>query len=244
MKRSPETGNPNVDVFDRDAAAHAGYLYTATDRLSSRLAVDRNAAVILHMAQFGGRRVLDVGCGDGFSTIRYWDSGQVGEMVGVDGAAKAIEVANANKRDRPIQFAVADMHAVPYPDSSFDVVLLQGVLHHDEHADAAIREAFRLAPEVVILEPNGNNPGLKVIEKVSPYHREHNEKSYSPRQLRRWIEEAGGTVLRERFAGFVAMFSPDWLARGMKRVEPLVEGLPLVNAVGCAVYVVVAARET
>jgi hypothetical protein len=105
-----------------------------------------------------------------------------------------------------------------------------------------IREAFRLAPEVLIHEPNGNNFGLKIIEKTSRYHREHHEKSYSSRRLRRWVEEAGGEVVSQRFAGFVPMFCPDWLARLMKGAEPLLERLPLLNALGCAVYVLVARR--
>ena len=41
-------------------------------------------------------------------------------------------------------------------------------------------------------------------------------------------------------AGFVAMFSPDWLARAMKAIEPMIESLPLVNVIGCAVVVLVA----
>jgi len=38
------------------------------------------------------------------------------------------------------------------------------------------------------------------------------------------------------------MFCPDILARLMKRLEPLVERLPVVNALGCAVYVMVAEK--
>ena len=47
-----------------------------------------------------------------------------------------------------------------------------------------------------------------------------------------------------RFAGFVPMFSPDWVARAMKAFEPIVERVPGVNALACAVYVIVAARGT
>lgn len=39
------------------------------------------------------------------------------------------------------------------------------------------------------------------------------------------------------------MFSPDWLARVMKALEPVVERLPLVNALGCAVVVLAAKRK-
>jgi hypothetical protein len=39
------------------------------------------------------------------------------------------------------------------------------------------------------------------------------------------------------------MFCPDALARLMKFLEPLVERLPVVNALGCAVYVMVVERH-
>jgi 2-polyprenyl-3-methyl-5-hydroxy-6-metoxy-1,4-benzoquinol methylase len=164
-------------------------------------------------------------------------------MVGVDAAEKAIQQANANKQERPITFAIGDARHLSYPDDAFDLVLIQSILHHDDKPFNTIREAFRLAPEILIHEPNGNNMGLKVIERTSVYHREHSEKSYSSRQIRRWITQAGGEIVAEKFAGFVPMFCPDWLARSMKRIEPIVEQAPLIRALTCAVYVVVAVRN-
>jgi SAM-dependent methyltransferase len=235
--------NPNIEVFNRDASQFGGYLYTATTRLSCRLATRRTTDIILETKRFAGRSVVDLGCGDGFYTIQLWDKGHPRSMIGIDPAKNAIDVANHNKHERPIQFQVGDAHAVPFADNSFDVALVQSVLHHDTNPPDLIREAFRLAPEIIIHEPNGNNFGLKIIEKISLYHREHNEKSFTSRQLRCWVKLQGGHVMHQRFAGFVAMFSPDWLARAMKAVEPMIESLPLVNALGCAVVVLVATRK-
>jgi SAM-dependent methyltransferase len=237
-----KTADPNIDVFDRDARENQGYLYTATTRLSSRLATGRSADVILEMGRFAGRSVLDMGCGDGYYTLRFWDRGGPRALVGVDGSREAVAVAEANKGGRPIRFLVGDAYRLPFPDDSFDLALVQSILHHADRPRAMIREAFRLAPEVLIHEPNGNNFGLKIIEKASRYHREHREKSYGSRRLRRWVREAGGRVVRQRFAGFVPMFCPDRLARLMKGAEPLLERLPLLSALGCAVYVLVARR--
>jgi len=184
-----------------------------------------------------------VGCGDGFYTIGYWDRGQPRALTGVDAAAAAVRVAREKSETRTIRFEVADVHALPFPNNSFDLALIQSTLHHDNDPASIIREAFRVAPVIVIHEPNGNNPGLKVIEKVSRYHREHGEKSYSSRQIVRWVEEAGGEVQWRRYAGFVPMFCPDWLARAMKTVEPLLESVPGLRALGCAVLVLVAKRK-
>jgi len=223
--------NPNADVFNRDSVTHGGYLYTANTRISSRLATQRTIDTILETGCFAGRSVLDMGCGDGFYAIRFWDYGIPRAMIGVDAAHRAI------------QFVVGDVHRLPWPDNSFNLVLVQSLLHHDDNPVMIIREAFRLAPEILIHEPNGYNLGLKIIERLSRYHREHLEKSYYSLQLNRWIKESGGRVLYQRFAGFVPMFCPDWLARMMKAVEPLVERVPLLNGLGCAVVVLIAVRE-
>ena len=108
----------------------------------------------------------------------------------------------------------------------------------------ALKEAFRVARMVLVIEPNGNNMGLKIIERLSSYHREHREKSYTSRQLKNWMREAGGEVTYEKFAGFVPFFCPDWIASMMKIIEPAIEGLSFLNAAACAVYVVVGRRSS
>jgi SAM-dependent methyltransferase len=235
--------NTNVAPFEQDAAAHGGYVYTLAKRLSCRLATGRSLEAILETGQLAGRSVLDVGCGDGYYTIGYWDRGQPRALTGVDAAAAAVRVAREKSEARPIRFEVADVHRLPFPDNSFDVALIQSTLHHDDDPAGIIREAFRVAPVILIHEPNGNNLGLKAIERVSRYHREHGEKSYSSRRLVHWVEAAGGEVQRRRFAGFVPMFCPDWLARAMKTVEPLLEAIPGLRALGCAVFILVARRK-
>ena len=234
--------NPNVEVFDRDAAERSGYVYTSNASLSSRLATQRSHDAIVELADLGGRSVIDVGCGDGYYTLQICDSAKPRAMVAVDAAGQAVAVAKRNRATQPVEFAIADVHRLPFPDDCFDVALVQSILHHDDDPCDVLREAFRLAPEIVIHEPNGNNLGLKVIERTSRYHRQHGEKSYRPRRMARWVRQAGGEVVALRFAGFVPMFCPDWIARATKRLEPLVESFPFLRSQACAVYVMVAWR--
>jgi SAM-dependent methyltransferase len=233
----------NVEPFEKDAATRGGYAYTLTERLSCRLATGRSLEVILKATQLAGQSILDVGCGDGYYTIHFWDQGRPRALTGVDGATAAIRVADEKKQQRPIRFEVADVHALPFPNDSFDLALLQSILHHDDDPADIVREAFRVAPVILIHERNGYNFGLKILEKTSRYHREHGEKSYPSRQIARWVDEAGGVVQWRRYAGFVPMFCPDWLARTMKTVEPFVESVPGLRGLGCAVFVLVAKRK-
>jgi hypothetical protein len=107
----------------------------------------------------------------------------------------------------------------------------------------ALREALRVAPAIIVSEPNGLNPGLKLFERLSPYHRQHGEKSYTPHTLDRWLKEVGGVISDRRRVGFVPVFCPDWVARVMKQIEPGVERIPFISAFASAIYVVVAARR-
>lgn len=233
----------DIEVFDKDAANNSGYLYTQTARLSCKLATQRTTDIILETGELQKRSVLDLACGDGFYSARFWDFGAISQLVCADPAFNAVKVAANRSGPRPVSFLVSDAHLLPFRNDSFQAVLIQSVLHHDNDPLHMIREAFRVAPRVLIHEPNGNNLGLKVIERVSRYHIEHGEKSYSSRRMKRWIEEAGGSVISERCAGFVPMFCPDWMAKLMKSTEPAVERVPLLRWAACAVYVMVAVRN-
>lgn len=234
--------DPNVDSFNLDIMTNAGYLYATSDRLSSYLANRRLTDATLAIADFRGKRVLDIGCGDGTYTVELFDRGQPASIHGGDPAQEAIRVARQKIAGRDITFATYSAYGLPYAANSFDIAYLRGVLHHMNRPLDALQEALRVAPMLVVIEPNGYNPVLKLLERYSRYHVEHNEKSYPPVRLDRWVSRIGGRVHTRQYAGLVPMFCPDWLARSLKLIEPVVERLPLINALGCAVYVYVATR--
>ncbi len=236
--------NPNraAKIFNRDVETKGGYVYALDEKLSTRLATERWLQLMLGLTDLEGRSVTDIGCGDGTFTMRYWDRGKPRMMSALDPAVKAVAAGRAKSEGRPILFVAADGHHLPYADDAFDVAILQAILHHDSDPAATIREAFRVAREIIVLEPNGYSPILKVMERISPYHREHEERSYTAGHLKRWVEAAGGRVTRGRFGIAVPMFSPDWLARVFKFIEPPIEKTPLVNRMLCAVYVFQASR--
>lgn len=232
-----------IDPFRVDAASHEGYVYTTNSRLSSRMANERLTHATLEMARFGGKKVIDIGCGDGTYDRELVTLTSPALLMGVEPAEEAVQVAR-RKADNPrLLFAVSSAYALPCPDDSFDIAYLRGVLHHMSQPTDALGEALRVAPLIVVTEPNGYNPGLKLIERCSTYHVEHGEKSYAPRTLDRWVGDVGGRVVERRWVGLVPMFSPDWVARAMKRLEPHLERLPLLRAVGCGTYAFNAVRD-
>ncbi|WP_201313757.1 class I SAM-dependent methyltransferase [Dyella sp. EPa41] len=235
----------NVDVFDMDAATSGGYLYTSQSRLSSRLANARISSAVLSSVDFRNQRVVDIGCGDGSYTVEIASQG-ARHVTGLDPAAVAIEKGRERARALGLEncsFETHSIYDVPSSlDETFDVAVLRGVLHHLSDPAQAVAIALRLAKCAVILEPNGLNPVLKLIERTSRYHIEHEEQSFTPRSAASWCREGGARSVRWSFLGLVPFFCPDWMAKTGRLAEPVVEKIPGLRAISCGQYVMVAER--
>lgn len=232
-----------VDPFNQDVLAGGGYRYTTEASLSSRLANARMTQASLRAAPWHGARAIDIGCGDGTYTAEILSLGHPASVSGIDPAPAAVAAARERHPDARLSFNVGSAYDLPHGDAEFDLGYLRGVLHHVDRPTEALREAVRVARAVVVVEPNGYNPGLKLLERVSSYHREHGERSHPASRLDRWAGEAGGRVVWRAFVGFVPMFSPDPYARAAKVMEPLLERLPGVRRATCAQYVFTVARD-
>ena len=79
-----------------------------------------------------GESVLDVGCGTGTLAIAIKPRVGGGEVNGIDASSEMIEVAKekAAKTGAEIDFQVALIEAIPFPDASFDFVTSSLMLHH------------------------------------------------------------------------------------------------------------------
>ena len=65
------------------------------------MATQRSMDAITETAEFTGRSVLDLGCGDGFYTARIWDIGRPRGLVALDAALAAVRVAASKLGERP-----------------------------------------------------------------------------------------------------------------------------------------------
>ena len=95
--------------------------------------------------------VLDAGCGAGFSALELFGSRlHHVRYVGMD-ISTAVEVAAQRfaERGRPGAFLQADLSEPPFAEQSLDVVFSEGVLHHTDSTEVALK---RLAS---LLRPGG-----------------------------------------------------------------------------------------
>jgi SAM-dependent methyltransferase len=103
-------------------------------------------------ASLSGQRVLDAGCGAGFSAALWLSDDWEGEYVGVD-ISSAVDVARERLSFVPrAEFVQADVVALPFADGSFDAAIAEGVLHHTpstEHALGALARTVRTGGQVL-----------------------------------------------------------------------------------------------
>jgi ubiquinone/menaquinone biosynthesis C-methylase UbiE len=135
-----------------DAKAFIAFERTAHDRIAGRyaevfvpltsLALDP----LLNAADVGpGRRLLDVGTGPGVAAAAAQARGA--QATGVDVSPGMIELA---RRSNPgIDFQVAEVTALPFPDATFDRVICNFAIGHFPDAGAALAECVR------VLTPGG-----------------------------------------------------------------------------------------
>ena len=217
----------NVGVFDSDVRDNEGYRYTTGATYSSRVANRRMTDATLRHIASSVNRVLDAGCGDGSYANAIKRERSSLEIVGFDPASEAVRVAHGRFPD--IEFVVGDvLRPETFPKGRFDLIILRGVLHHVSDPAEAIRQCASRADALLIIEPNGNNPILKLIEKLSSYHCDHEERSFSVSTLARWCNVASCPATSISFIGFVPFFFPTMPAKIIHFFQPFLERVPLL----------------
>ena len=103
-------------------------------------------------------RTLDVACGTGFLTQHLR-----GEITGLDQSASMLELARAKVPEG--RFVQGDALELPFADGSFERVLTSFFYGHleEEDRDAFLREARRVADELVVVD-SALHDGVEPVE--------------------------------------------------------------------------------
>ena len=228
----------NVQAFNQNVHENGGFLYTTNAQFSSHVANKRISDEIFKLIKPTYKTLVDIGCGDGLYTNNIKENFPQLEVHGFDPADSAIRMAERNYPS--VQFKTINLldDDLPIPAQKYDVAVIRGVLHHLSDQQKAITNAFKLSDNLIIMEPNGNNPILKVIERTSAYHIEHEEQSFYQWELKRWIRNAGGEISSWEYVGYVPFFFPTGPAKIIYSLQPFLEKIPLLKHVFSAQFII------
>jgi len=148
-----------------------------------------------HLTSGKGKTALDVGCGLGVFPSFLSDYGF--QVTAVDYVPEMIEAARKRMRGKSIQFAVADIYFLPFPDNSFDFVTCFGVFQNLGKPTDALKEMFR------VLKPGGVM-AMTTLNRLSLHYLLHKKKEtvptlrYRPSEMKRLLTHAGFVSVKEK----------------------------------------------
>jgi ubiquinone/menaquinone biosynthesis C-methylase UbiE len=176
-------------------------------RAHERLVASRRVRVLgSHLARRiePGSRVLDVGCGDG-----ALDAWLAREVPGIE--IRGVDVVVRPASHVPVE--PFDGRQLPFPELSFDIVMMVDVLHHAEDPLALLRESARVARRGVLLKDHNREgflafPTLCLMDIVGNAYRGalHRFRYWNAAQWREAFSNAG--LIVESREGRLGLYPP------------------------------------
>ena len=204
----------------------ASEIGATTERLERRLILEL-------VGDVGGRKVLDVGCGDGEFALSLEKRG--GIVTGIDASTAMVDAAEcrAKQHDADITFQVAAAEQLPFPAGQFDVVTAITILCFVDDAAPVFREIAR------VLRPGGRLV-IGELGKWSTWAAWRRVRAWlgsrlwrrgrfrTANELRALAEQAGLVVKSVRGA----IYYPRWslAARLLSRCDPVLSRLTTLGA--------------
>lgn len=138
------------DVFAGAVYDRAVYIYSM-GRMGD-MSQDMGATVVSYLKQhhpdFAPKRILDMGCSVGNSTLPYARAFPKAEIQGIDVGAPMLRYAHARAESVGVAVHYSQQNAekTDFPDQSFDLIVSHILLHETSNAalDAIMAEAHRL----------------------------------------------------------------------------------------------------
>jgi SAM-dependent methyltransferase len=122
-----------------------------------------------------GRRLLELGCGDGLKLCEFVERGW--EVIGVDISRNALDEA---RRHAPSgKFYIGELETIGLPDGSIHVVRADNVLEHVPNPFEIAKQCVRLLSpsegRLIIHVPNGRSLSMRMLGRYSnnswiPFH--------------------------------------------------------------------------
>jgi ubiquinone/menaquinone biosynthesis C-methylase UbiE len=147
------------------------------------------------------RRILDLGCGTGTTTLMLKKRFPGAEVIGLDLSPHMLVVADHKAREANLDITFRHGNAMEtgFPEGSFDVVCATLLFHETppEVTKAVLRESFRLlSPWGQVLILDGNQKTLRSADWLSNIFEEPFIREYGQGNMDAWLGHAGFETVR------------------------------------------------
>lgn len=141
-------------------------------------------------------KVLEVGAGDG-SILHFLDQHQFGrELYALEIADTGVEYIRKRNLKSLKEVKSFDGYQIPYPDDSFDLVILAHVLEHVEHERILLRELKRVSKHIVVEVPLDYRYG--VDRRIKHFLDYGHINMYTPTLIRFLLQSEGLEILADK----------------------------------------------
>jgi len=205
--------------IEREAAEYLGVLarYGRVNRTLLRRSWQR-AEALTGRRDWRGWKVLNIGSGAGWETDWLIERGTEVTAMDVTWTFLALGLG------RSVHYVQGDGMRLPFRDDAFDLVVMNGTLHHIPDTMAALRECRRVGRRLLVVREPREIPGLRWIMKLVRWNLEYDGLDtlrFSDQRLKAQTRKAGYgcRVLTEW--SFCPWFPPDWTAPVITRLFSL-----------------------
>lgn len=190
------------------AVLHSAMLYDAVVWLALRGRERQLRERLLELSGLRpGESVLDVGCGTGTLAILAQETvGRSGTVCGVDASAEMLARARskASRAGVEVRFEQGAAQALPFPDSSFDLVLGTMMLHHLGRAArrefaAELRRVARPGGRALLVD----FAGTEAKRRGFAGHFRHRHGHVEPAEVAGLLEGAGFELIESAAVGIM-----------------------------------------
>ena len=165
------------------------------------------------------RRILDLGCGTGSSTLMLKQAFPQAEVTGLDISPYMLALAEhkGKRANLEVIWRSGLAEATEFSNSEFDLISLAFLFHETpvEIARSILKECYRLLQpggQVIILD--GNQPRLRRANWLIKLFREPYSQAYAAESIDDWLEAAKFVGISTRYIGWISQLTTSFKQRG------------------------------